>query len=363
MSIHQPDQDRRRNEPVRILVLLVGVAVIGLFAYLASGAPATDQGSAYAAAGAYQVKVVDEIWTDTDRSRALPIRLYVPDGLDGPAPVVLFSHGLGGSRQAATYLGRHWASHGYVCVFMQHPGSDESLWKGVPLRDRLANMKKAITNPGPALDRIADVRFVIDELIRKGAIDGSPVHGFVDAEHIAMAGHSFGAWTTMAVGGQTFIKLSGELHRPVDERIEVLLPLSPAPPRQRRQHAVAFANMGRPVMMMTGTLDDSPISNQTAADRIKVFDMLTGRGDDGWPVYTLVLNGGDHAVFNGGRRWRRTDGADGDSKLDKQFHRLIRGATTACLAAYLHDNAQAKRWLDDGGLEKFAGDTAQVKVK
>ena len=39
--------------------------------------------------------------------------------------VVLFSHGLGGSREGSAYLGEHWAARGYVVVLLQHPGSDD----------------------------------------------------------------------------------------------------------------------------------------------------------------------------------------------------------------------------------------------
>jgi predicted dienelactone hydrolase len=50
---------------------------------------------------------------DDTRDRDVPIRVYVPPG-DDPAPVVLFSHGLGGSRDTSPYLGEHWARRGYV---------------------------------------------------------------------------------------------------------------------------------------------------------------------------------------------------------------------------------------------------------
>ena len=31
---------------------------------------------------------------------------------------------LGGSRQNKAYLGEHWSAAGFICVFMQHAGSD-----------------------------------------------------------------------------------------------------------------------------------------------------------------------------------------------------------------------------------------------
>jgi predicted dienelactone hydrolase len=67
---------------------------------------------------------------DAQRNRDLPIRVYLP-GQTKPAPVVLFGHGLGGSRENNPYRGKHGSARGYVVVFVQHPGSDESVWKAV----------------------------------------------------------------------------------------------------------------------------------------------------------------------------------------------------------------------------------------
>ena len=45
-------------------------------------------------------------------------------------PVIVFSTGLGRSRDDCAYLGRHWASCGYVSVHVQHKGSDEEVRQG-----------------------------------------------------------------------------------------------------------------------------------------------------------------------------------------------------------------------------------------
>ena len=68
---------------------------------------------------------------DQVRNRQIPILVYLPESAS-PRPVILFSHGLGGNLRAATYLGMHWAARGYVAVFLQHPGSDETILDGVP---------------------------------------------------------------------------------------------------------------------------------------------------------------------------------------------------------------------------------------
>ncbi len=65
---------------------------------------------------------------DTARQRDIPLRVYLPSA-HTQHPVVLFSHGLGGTRSGCAYLGRHWAARGFVAVFLQHVGSDDSVWR------------------------------------------------------------------------------------------------------------------------------------------------------------------------------------------------------------------------------------------
>jgi predicted dienelactone hydrolase len=50
---------------------------------------------------------------DSDRNREVPVKIYLNSSTE-PQPVVLFSHGLGGSRNASPYLGNHWAENGYI---------------------------------------------------------------------------------------------------------------------------------------------------------------------------------------------------------------------------------------------------------
>src|SRR5262245_3476140 len=50
--------------------------------------------------------------TDASRKRDLPIDVTYPNG-PGPFPVVVFSHGDGGSGDDARPLARFWATRGY----------------------------------------------------------------------------------------------------------------------------------------------------------------------------------------------------------------------------------------------------------
>ena len=84
-------------------------------------------------------------WTDAlrpDGPREVLARFYLPAVIKGsekatssqPVPLVVFSHGIGGSRDGYTYIGKHLAAHGIATLHVQHEGSDRSLWFGNPMQ-------------------------------------------------------------------------------------------------------------------------------------------------------------------------------------------------------------------------------------
>ena len=74
-------------------------------------------------------ETLDLDWADSRRQRPVPVRLYLPRG-GGPVPLVVFSHGIGGSRRGYSWLGQHFARHGIAGLHLQHVGSDRQLWTG-----------------------------------------------------------------------------------------------------------------------------------------------------------------------------------------------------------------------------------------
>lgn len=267
----------------------------------------------------------------TDDERPLAVLFHLPARPER-SPVVLFSHGLGGSRQGNAYLGEHWAARGYVAVFLQHPGSDDSIWKDLPAPQRMAALRAA-ANPENLTLRVRDVGAVLDGLERWNAEEGHVLFGRLDLEHVGMSGHSFGAVTTQSVGGQ-----EGALGSNADERIDAALCLSPSPPRLG-DSARAFASVRIPWMLMTGTLDSSPIVGLAASARLEVFPHLPAAIDR----YELVLSGAEHSAFGD----RPLIG--GHARRNPNHHRAILALSTAFWDAHLRGDPAARAWLFGSG--------------
>ena len=310
--------------------------------------PNAFSGAYKAAAGPHEVAVALHDWQDSRRSRAVPAKVYYPAEGAGPFPVLILSHGAGGSREGYEYLGRQWASHGYVSVHLQHVGSDEATWRGRP--DPLTGIRESVADPRSALERPRDVSFAIDRMEEANRVDAA-LKGRLDLERIGMAGHSFGAWTTLAVAGEAFVLPGGREATFRDERVFAAVAMSAPVPRRREQAARAFGTIRIPCLHMTGTLDESIIGDTKPAERRIPYDNIHDADQ-----YLVTFIGGDHMVFSG--RGRLPGG-----RTDELFQGLIRQGTTAFWDAYLRGDEGAKAWLTEGGYAAALGDHATYEHK
>jgi predicted dienelactone hydrolase len=269
---------------------------------------------------------------DSGRNRNIPIRIYMP-AHTGAEPVVLFSHGLGGSRAGNVFMGEHWAGRGYVAVFVQHPGSDDSVWKNVPPSERMQAMRQAASFHNFVL-RVQDIPAVLNQLEIWNRDKGNVLYGRLNMKEVGMSGHSFGAVTTEAVSGENLPFTGKDL---TDPRIKAAIAFSPSPPRAG-DPARAFGSVGIPWMLMTGTEDVAPIGDIDAESRLKVYPALHGA-----PKYQVVLFGAEHSAF--------TDSAlPGDHEpRNPNHHRVMLALSTAFWDAYLRGDTNALAWLNGPG--------------
>lgn len=279
-----------------------------------------------------KIETRDLVVRDESRKRDIPVLVYLPNGKEA-APVVLFSHGLGGSRNGNAFMGNHWAGRGYVVVFVQHPGSDEGVWKDIPPTERLAAMRAA-ASPENLLLRVKDIPAVLDQLERWNKTSGHPLAGRMKLDRVGMSGHSFGAGTTQAVGGQIF---NGRLNF-TEPRVAAAIAFSPSAPK-RGDLKQAFGSVKIPWMLMTGTKDSSvAITGVGPESRLAVYPALPEGGK-----YELVLFNAEHSAF--------TDRAlPGDREpRNPNHHKVILALGTAFWDAWLRGDADAGKWLDGDG--------------
>jgi len=291
--------------------------------------------------GPFTVETIRYEWKDAKRNRDVPVKIYYPK-TGTNFPLVIFSHGLGGSREAYEYLGRHWASHGYVCVHVQHIGSDDSVWRGA--ENLMKSMKASAANLTNALNRPLDVSFVIDQMSR---LTNALLRAKLDLKKIGVAGHSFGAFTTLAVAGQTFLPQV----RPTnftDVRVTAAIAMS-AP--VSRDVGATYDKIKIPIFHMTGTLDESPIGNTSPKDRRVPFDCIANAEE-----FLVTFDGGDHMIFAG-------RGLGGDRTKDPRFQELIKMSSTAFWDAFLKCDATAKGWFSGGGFEKALATDGVFEMK
>tara|TARA_R110002072_G_scaffold130059_1_gene268859 strand:+ start:28925 stop:30346 length:1422 start_codon:yes stop_codon:yes gene_type:complete len=112
-----------------------------------------------------------------------PVSANAPvDTWGAPFPLIVLSHGLGGSVESLLPLAEVWASKGYVVALPQFPLTS-SATPGGPVGEDVQNQP-------------ADVSFLIDTLLRESNTTGQLLSSAIDGDRIVASGHSNGGITT-----------------------------------------------------------------------------------------------------------------------------------------------------------------------
>ena len=239
----------------------------------------------FASAAEFQVHDLD--WFDDERERPVPIRLYQPriSSFATPAPLIIFSHGIGGSRLGYSYLGSYWASHGLASLHVQHVGSDRSIWFGNPFN--LVSRLQEAAQEKEALARVFDLRFALTQILR------DPLGQAINPNQIIAAGHSYGANTTLLASGARVNRdnIPVELS---DFRIKAAIVISA--PRFYGQKSVdsILQPVRLPTLHITATEDNIQIPGYFSGypDRLAIFEAI---GSERKAL--AVFEGGSHSMF------------------------------------------------------------------
>jgi predicted dienelactone hydrolase len=267
-------------------------AVLGIWSSLAEGV-AQMPGAPLA------VDVADGLTLQAAAGRkTLPYKVHFPAN-GGPFPVIVFSHGFGGNKDAFAAVGRHWASQGYVVI---HPTHADGLGRRQPeprARDeeqpewlQKDGLLKGLNDPARIADRVADIVLVMDSLAKLEEAIPS-LEGRIDAKRIGVGGHSFGAYTAMLIGGVT-VDLGGEKSKSFrDERVMCILPISGQGAGQQGLTNTSWNGVTVPMMTITGTRDRG-VGGQTVDWKREPYE-FSPPGDK----YLVVIEGANHFSFGG----------------------------------------------------------------
>jgi predicted dienelactone hydrolase len=299
-------------------------------------APLTAVSSLYKAdPGPWTVTVRDEDWMDIKRNRAVPVRIYLPSKLDDrtPRPVIIFSHGWGGSRTSYSYFTQHLASWGYLVIAPTHVGSDSaSIAFGrqtitLPGGLKRETLMQSVQDPANLRNRPQDISFVIDQLSRQGDLASA-----ADLTRIGVAGHSFGAYTAMVIGGMLVDSPDGKKRSLRDPRVKAVLPMSPEGSGLMGITLGAWDQFAVPVLFMTGT-HDYGLGLRAQTWRDEPFKSIHTV-----PTWLVTIVGGNHLTF------ARPAG----------HAPLIQSVSVAFFDAQLLRDSKATSWINEFFLSKHA---------
>ena len=277
------------------------------------------------AADADTFETLDIDWADARRQRPVPVRLYLPQA-GRPVPLVVFSHGIGGTRRGYSWLGQHFARHGIAALHLQHVGSDRDLWTG-SIWNVVSRLQDA-AQEAEAIHRAQDLRFALDTLLQ------GDWAARIDTSRIVAAGHSYGANTTLLASGAR-VEREGRVMALRDERVRAAIVISAPPFYGEPEPRKVLQTVTVPSLHVTCTEDVIRIPGyySGAEDRVAVFD-ATGSTRK----WLAVFEGGSHSMF--------TDrGGTGGVTLNPQ----VKDATRALALAFLHtvldgDDAALRLW-------------------
>jgi predicted dienelactone hydrolase len=235
----------------------------------------------------HEVETFTTVIVDHERDREVPLRVWVPR-TGGPLPVIIFSHGMGESKDSYAWFGRRFANSGYISIHPTHPGSDRAV-----LRSGWFNIFRASIDKDTWRNRPLDMQLVVsrlDEIERKIP----SVAGRIDRSRIAAAGHSAGAFTAVALAGVTVDGAAS-----ADPRIRAAVAIS-MPDLSLILDEESFDTISIPVLHITGTRDYSLAYLTFPSDRRRMFD-----DTDAPDQFLVILDKATHTTFSDPHRPER----------------------------------------------------------
>jgi predicted dienelactone hydrolase len=298
--------------------------------------------------GPYVVgELPDVVVPDSKRNKDLHVRVFYPSQ-PGRYPVILFSHGAGGSQTCCEALTHHWASYGYVTLqpthddsFRQRRLSDTRVSAGEDARFMQA-VRDALKTPALWESRPVDISLLIDSLPSLQA-RFPELAAKLDTSRVGLAGHSMGSFTSEVIGGAVFDLPGRPATNAADPRVKAILCLSPQGPGQFGLTERSFDEITVPYLGITGSLDSlGPVASPT-------WHRFPFEHSHPGDKYQIMIQGANHMSFISARTLSPSRAPQAQSILD-----YTNSAALAFWDAYLKRDPAAKHYLQSDALEKVS---------
>jgi predicted dienelactone hydrolase len=321
--------------------------------------PRSDTAQSSGAAAYQDINLHDAV-----RDKDLPVRVHFP-AVQGKnlLPIIVFSHGMGGSRDVAPELMEYWAGHGFAVFCPTHEDSTKLRRKDGQSLDPQEMLLEFGMDDDKRVSRVEDDLLILDSLAE---IEHQvpELAGRLDALHVGIGGHSAGAMTAMLLAGAKNDLPSGEKQHSFREpRFTCALVLSGQGVGQAGFKQSSWAGISIPMMVMSGS-EDYAITKTDPQRRCDPYTFAPAGGK-----YLLYFDGAVHSSFVGGAAelQRAAQSKDGLSRHQQAALKFkgetldtilatdqvavfdaVERASLGFWEAYLKGDKQAQAWLDSG---------------
>lgn len=191
---------------------------------------------------------------------------HQPPAAAGRFPLIVFSHGRTGMRFAYSLLCEALVARGAIVVSADHPGDALTDWLlGSFVDDR--------TNE---VNRVGDAHALLAELRPGGSVLPADVIDAIDHDRVALAGHSYGAYTALATA-------AGARGVPAHDRVRAVVGLQPY---TRTMSDTALGRVTVPALLIVSERDTT---TPAATDADRPWSLLNGV-----PTWRADLAGAGH---------------------------------------------------------------------
>ncbi|MCL2624722.1 MAG: hypothetical protein FWD31_13755 [Planctomycetaceae bacterium] len=306
--------------------------------------PKVDERNTFAISKRYSPIAVNYVnWYDAGRFRSVPVKIFWPTQVQEKCPVIVFSHGLGGSNEKCAYLGQAWAAQGFISVHIQHHGIDDQVWKRKirPVKE----LRDVYERQWSGRTQANDIRFVLNQL--DGLAAGETFFGqMLDMTRVGVAGYDLGGLAAMLVAGQQPPDGGQPLY---DPRVKAIVVMSPPVADQMSFAPISYGTISTPALFFTGTDDDGVVGTTKAWQRRIPFDYMQGQDR-----FLITYQDAGHLIYSGHILPTR-------SRDDQKYQANVTQASTLFWRAYLKEEPAVSAYFRGQTLGGIVGTLGRIE--